>query len=178
MRILTILLSAMLFVTSLVVAQSGRQSPSPGRVSVQEPFIKTAQENTFTTSPVLPDCYTYAVERGDPKTGPSVTLSRLAAGCKVPWHIHSANAQVLFVSGTFQLTMQGQQAQILSQGSYAYVPAKHQHEETCLDGCSYYVIREDAADVHYVDAGGKEISPEVALAAVGERPATAESTRQ
>jgi glyoxylate utilization-related uncharacterized protein len=95
----------------------------------------------------------------------------------VPWHIHSANAQVLFVSGTFQLTMKGQQAQILSQGSYAYVPAKHQHEESCLDGCTYYIIREGAADVHYVDARGKEISPEVALAAVRERPAAAEATR-
>jgi len=176
MRIVTILLLAMLFVTAIVVAKSGGQSASPSHLSVQEPFIKTAQENTFTTSPVLPDCYTYAVERGDPKTGPSVTLSRLAAGCKVPLHTHSANAQVLFVSGTFQLTMKGQQAQILSQGAYAYVPAKHQHEESCLDGCTYYVIREGAADVHYVDARGKEISPEVALAAVGERPATAEST--
>ncbi len=171
MRILTILLLAMLFVTALVVAQSGRHSTSASHLSIQEPFIKTAQENTFTTSPVLPNCYTYSVERGDPKTGPSVTLSRLAAGCKVPWHIHSANAQVLFVSGTFQLTMKGQQTQILRQGAYAYVPAKHQHEESCLDGCTYYVVREGAADVHYVDARGMEISPEVALAAVEERPA-------
>ena len=177
MRIRTILSLVMLLV-ALVVAQSVRQSASPSHLSVQEPFIKTAQENTFTTSPVLPDCYTHAVERGDPTTGPSVTLSRLAAGCKVPWHMHSANAQVLFVSGTFQLTMKGQQAQTLTQGSYAYVPAKHQHEESCLDGCTYYVIREGASDVHYVDARGKEISPEAALAAVGERPAAAESTRQ
>jgi quercetin dioxygenase-like cupin family protein len=113
MRILTIILLAMLFATALVVAQS-----------VQEPSIKTAQENTFITSPVLPDCYTYAVERGDPKTGPSVTLSKLAAGCKVPWHVHSANAQVLFVSGTFELTMKGQRAQILSQGSLRLYSSK------------------------------------------------------
>jgi quercetin dioxygenase-like cupin family protein len=177
MRIVRILFLTIVFVTALVVAQSGHPSASPIHGSVQEPFIKTAQENTFATSPVLPDCYTYTVERGDPKTGPSVTLSRLAAGCKVPWHTHSANAQVLFVSGTFQLTMRGQQAQTLSQGSYAYVPAKHQHQERCLDGCTYYVIREGAADVHYVDARGKEISAEAALAAVAERPAAAESRR-
>ena len=71
--------------------------------------------------------------------------------------------------------MKGQQAQTLTQGAYAYVPANHQHEESCLDGCTYYVIREGAADVHYVDALGKEISPEVALAVVGERPPTPES---
>ena len=133
--------------------------------------LKTAHQNTFTTSAILPDCYTYSVERGDPKTGPSVTYSKLAAGCKVPWHTHSANAQVLFVSGTFQLQMKGQQVQILTQGAYAYVPANHQHQETCVDGCLYYVIREGAADVHYVDERGKEISPDVALAEVGEHPA-------
>lgn len=93
-------------------------------------FIKAAKENTFTTSPILPACYTYAVERGDPNTGPSVTLSRLAAGCKVPF----------IRRGTFQLTMKGQEAQMLSQGAYAYVLAKHQHEESCLDGCTYTTL--------------------------------------
>lgn len=42
----------------------------------------------------------------------------------------------------------------------------------------HYVVREGAADVHYVDARGKEISPQVALAAVGEHPASAVSTQQ
>lgn len=177
MRVLKVFLLAMLFAAALLVAQPDRQSTSPSHVSVQEPFIRTARANKFTTSPVLPDCYTYAVERGDPKTGPSVTLSKLAAGCKVPWHTHSANAQVLFVSGTFQLTMKGQEPQDLSQGSYAYVPAKHQRQEICLDGCMYYVVREGPADVHYINAQGKEISPEVALAAAGERAPAAESTR-
>lgn len=177
MRILTILVLAIFFQAALVLAQSGREATPSSRLSGPEAFIRTAHQNTYTTSSVLPACYTYAVERGDPKTGPSVTLSRLAAGCKVPWHIHSANAQVLFVSGTFQLTMKGQQTQTLTQGAYAYVPARHQHEESCLDGCTYYVIREGAADVHYVDERGKEISPEAALTAVGEHPAAAEPTR-
>jgi quercetin dioxygenase-like cupin family protein len=162
---------AIVLVTVLLEAQSGRQAMLPNNLAVQDALIKTAQQNTFATSALLPDCYTYSVERGDPQTGPSVTYSKLAAGCKVPWHTHSANAQVLFVSGTFQLQMKGQQAQILSQGSYAYVPANHQHQETCVDGCLYYVIREGAADVHYVDEGGKELSPDIALAQVGERPA-------
>jgi quercetin dioxygenase-like cupin family protein len=153
------------------MAELGRQTMS----STPEPFIKTAQQNRFTTSPVLPQCYTYTVERGDPKTGPSVTLSKLAAGCKVPLHNHSANAQVLFVSGTFQLIMKGQHTQTLTPGSYAYVPASHQHQENCLDGCRYFVIRDGAADIHYSDERGREISPEIALAAVGERPAAVAS---
>ncbi len=139
MRVPTVVVTV--FITALVMAQSGPQATSSSEVSVRDPFIKTAQQNTFRTSPLLPDCYTYAVERGDPSTGPSVTLSKLSAGCKVPWHTHSANAQVLFVSGTFQLAMKGQPPQALTQGSYAYVPANHQHQETCVDGCTYYVIR-------------------------------------
>jgi quercetin dioxygenase-like cupin family protein len=178
MGVRTALLLPILFVAVLMVAQSSRQRTSPSDLTVQESVIRTGQQNTFKTSSVLPDCYTYAVERGDPEAGPSVTYSKLAAGCKVPWHTHSANAQVLFVSGTFQLHMKGQQVQVLSQGSYAYVPANHQHQETCLDGCTYYVIREGIADVHYVDAAGTEIPPDNALAAVGERPAAAIPTRQ
>ena len=107
-----------------------------------------------------------------------MAYSKLVAGCKVPWHTHSANAQVLFVSGTFQLQMKGQQVRILSQGSYDYVPANHQHQEVCLDGCTYYVIRECKADVHYVDETGREIPPDKALAAVGKRPAEAVPRRR
>jgi len=109
MGIRTVLLVPILFVGALVVAQSNRERTSPSVLPVQERVIRTAQQDAFKTSSVLPDCYTYAVERGDPEAGPS------------------ANAQVLFVSGTFQLHMKGQQVQILSQGSYAYVPADHQH---------------------------------------------------
>lgn len=160
---------ALPFLALFAPIQSSHQSTSLAtHQSTQEATIKTAQQNIFVTSSVLPDCYTYAVERGDPKTGPSVTLSRLASGCKVPWHTHSANAQVLFVSGSFELHMKGHDAQVLRSGSYAYVPANHQHQETCIEDCMYYVIREGAADVHYVDGIGKEISPQDALAAVGE----------
>jgi quercetin dioxygenase-like cupin family protein len=165
MHPLKVLGSAIIFLAALVLAQSGQQT-----LFGKEPIIRTAHQNTFKPSSVLPDCYTYAVEQGDPTTGASVTLSKLAAGCKVPWHTHSANAHVLFVSGKFQLEMKRQPLQLLTQGSYAYVPANHQHEESCLDACTYYVVRDGVTDVHYLDATGKELSPEAALAAVGEHP--------
>jgi len=90
MGIRTVLLVPILFVGALVVAQSNRERTSPSVLPVQERVIRTAQQDAFKTSSVLPDCYTYAVERGDPEAGPSVTYSKLAAGCKVPWHTHSA----------------------------------------------------------------------------------------
>ena len=174
----TLLLLSTLFVAVLAMAPASRLEPTLSAVPVQDSVVGSGKQNTFITSALLPECYTYAVERGDPKSGPSVTYSKLAAGCKVPWHTHSANAQVLFVSGTFHLEMKGKQVQVLRQGSYVYVPASHLHQETCLDGCTYYVVREGIADVHYVDAGGKEISPRIALAAVGERPADASAARR
>jgi quercetin dioxygenase-like cupin family protein len=173
MNVRTILAFLLFLNVTQVVVVSGRQPTSARESPRQEPVVKTAKQNTFLTSTVPPDCYTYSVERGDPNAGPSVTLSKLAAGCKVPWHTHSANAQVLFVRGTFQLEMKGQPIQVLTEGSYAYVPANHQHQESCLDGCTYYVIREGAADVHYDNPAGKEIAPEMALAVVGERLADA-----
>ena len=51
-------------------------------------------------------------------------------------HTHSAKAQVLFVSGVFELQMKGLEARVPRSGSYAYVPANHQHQETCLEDCS------------------------------------------
>ena len=170
MHLRKILVAAIMFPVVWVLAQSGQQTTPVTPLFGKEPIIRTAQQNQFKGSAVLPDCYTYAVEQGDPTTGASVTLSKLAAGCKVPWHTHSANAHVLFVSGKFQLEMKGRPLQLLTQGSYAYVPANHEHEESCVDGCIYYVVRDGVTDVHYVDATGKELSPETALAAVGEHP--------
>lgn len=163
------IISFSLLIAAPLVVQSCRQQTSVSELPGEKPVIITSKQNTFKTSAVLPGCYTYAVQRGDPQNGPSVTLSKLTTGCKVPWHTHSANAQVLLISGTFQLEMKGHPIQEMTPGSYAYVPANHQHQESCLDGCTYYVVREGTADVHYVDQAGTEIAAEIALAAVGER---------
>ncbi len=146
--------------------------------SAEEATVKTAQDANFKTIPGLPDCVTGVVERGDPKTGAYVAFVKETAGCTIPWHRHTANEQVMYVSGTAQLQMKGQQSQTVGQGAYAYIPSNHQHQLICPNGCSYYLSRDGASDIHYVDAAGNEISPETALAAVGEHPATAVSARQ
>ena len=43
------------------------------------------------------------------------------------------------------------------------MPSKHVHQFTCTSACSAFVNSDGAFDIHYVDANGKEISPEVAL---------------
>ena len=76
---------------------------------------------------------------------------------------HSANAQLLFVSGSFQLTMKGEPPQTLSQRAYAYIPARHQHRKSASTVARITSSGKGLADVHYADASGKEISPEIAL---------------
>lgn len=158
--------------------QSTQQSMTMSQASDQEPMVKTSEEARFATVPGLPDCITATTERGDPKTGPNVTFVKVTSGCSIPWHWHTANEQNMFVSGSGQVQAKGQQAQPVSQGAFVYMPAQHQHQLTCPNGCTFYRSADGANDVHYVDAAGNEISPETALSAVGEHPATTVSARQ
>jgi len=97
----------------------------------------------------------------------------MSGGCVVPNHWHTANEQGIFTSGTAQLQMKGEQPQTVSAGMYAYIPANHVHQLTCKDDCTWYRMIDGPADIHYVDAAGKEIATDAALAAFGERPGTA-----
>lgn len=201
MRVRLLLCLAMLLIAAFALAQQSSQSPqqsgqqpiaqpastpqtssqSPmtmSQSSEQEPTVKTAEQNAFKTSPILPECATSSVERGDPKSGPSVTYNKLASGCSIPWHWHSANEQVLFVSGTGQFQAKGDEVKTMSQGAYISMPARHPHQLTCPNGCTLYSIRDGAADYHFVDTAGNEISPETALAAVGEHPAASVAAKQ
>ena len=49
-------------------------------------------------------------------------------------------------------------AKTVTPGSYAYLPAKHPHEFTCVTACSLFVAADNVFDIHYVDKDGKEIS--------------------
>jgi hypothetical protein len=53
------------------------------------------------------------------------------------------------------------------------MPSHHIHQFRCSSGpCDLYISSDAAFDIHYVDAQGKEISPDEALKAVKETPAT------
>jgi len=153
------------------------QQPMSMSTSGQEPLVKTIQQGTFNTPPNLPGCFTQVVERGDPRTGPYIAFVKLASGCTLPWHWHTANEDLMFTSGTGQFQAKGQQPQTVSEGAYVSMPSRHQHQLACPSGCSFYLTRDGAADIHYVDAAGNEISPETALTAFGERPVKVVSAR-
>lgn len=127
--------------------------------------LRKMSDNKFAPAQGLPACVAMAVESGDPAKGPSVILFKGSAGCRIPWHWHTATENVMMVSGAAKVEMKdGGASKVLGPGGFALLPSKHVHEFTCTSACAAFVNSDSAFDIHYVDASGKEIPPEAALA--------------
>jgi hypothetical protein len=63
----------------------------------------TGAINAFSSVRFAPDtdvkCLSSAVETGDPASGRSPLILKASAGCVVPWHFHTAEEQLIIVSG-------------------------------------------------------------------------------
>lgn len=126
--------------------------------------VVAPQDQKFMNFPGLPACVKGAVLHGDPMGDKgAVLLLKSSGACKIPWHWHTSTEQLGFLSGSGKLEMKGGEAKTLSPGTYVYLPSKHQHQFTCPAACSLYLATDAKFDIHYVDASGKEISPEEAL---------------
>ena len=126
--------------------------------------LRKLSENKFAPMAGLPSCVTLAVESGDPAKGASVIIFKAATGCLIPWHWHTPTEHVMMVSGSAKLEMKGGASAILGPGGFALLPGKHVHQFTCVSACSAFINSNAAFDIHYVDAAGKEIPPDAALA--------------
>ena len=135
--------------------------------AADERQMTTANPRTakFTTVPGLPSCATVATLRGDPRKGASVVFVKLAGKCRVPWHWHTANEEILVVSGAGVLEMKDGKPLQFQPGAYASLPNHHAHQARCFTPCVFASIADGAFDIHYVDDAGKEISEEEALKA-------------
>jgi len=138
-----------------------------------QPAARNLKDIKLTNFPGLPTCAVGAVVSGDPTKGPSVIVAKLAAGCAIPWHWHTGNEQLMFVSGTARFDMKDGKSATLTAGGFAQNPGHHVHQLRCTSACALYVNSDAPFDIHYVDAQGKELTPEVALKAVGEKAAKA-----
>jgi len=126
----------------------------------------------FVMVPPAPTCAKVAVASGDPSKGPSVLLLKSATGCVIPWHWHTANENVMIVSGAGSLQMKGGMPVTLTAGGFALAPSQHAHHFKCVRTCTIYLYSDAAFDLHYVDKNGTEIQPADALKAYREKPAT------
>ncbi len=144
-----------------VVLASALITPLVAQSPDQMPYAALASTK-FTTLPVLPSCMTVSAQRGDPMKGAAVLLLKVKSGCIVPWHWHTANENLMMVSGKANAEMsRGPQA--LAIGDYLYLAGKQIHQFTCISSCLVFDVIDDAFDIHYVDAEGQEIPVEQAL---------------
>jgi quercetin dioxygenase-like cupin family protein len=77
----------------------------------------------------------------------------------------------MVVSGVAHVQAKDGQQQELQAGSFASMPSKHVHQFHCAKACTLFIQSDGVFDLHYVDAQGKELTPDEALKAVKETPA-------
>jgi quercetin dioxygenase-like cupin family protein len=125
--------------------------------------VTTMAGSKFAAVPGVPACMKISAQRGDPSKGSAVLLLKATPGCTVPWHWHTANENLMMVSGRGKLEMKDVAATIVGPGDYVYLPSQHPHQFTCSTSCTVFDVTDAAFDIHYIDKDGKEIPPEQAL---------------
>lgn len=141
------------------------QARSAAQGTEEKPIVIAAPTAKFAAIPNAPDCFTIAVERGDPTKGPSVILAKFAPGCVAPFHWHTPSETVMVVSGSLEATMKGDKPFVAHHGDFLFLPAHHVHRATCLGSapCLVFLTSDASFDIHWVDATGQEIPLETAL---------------
>ena len=157
-------LSLLVLLASALITPLAAQSPD------QMPYAALASTK-FMALPVLPACMTISAQRGDPMKDAAVLLLKVKSGCIVPWHWHTANENLMMVSGSAKAEM-SDGANTLVAGDYLYLAGKQIHQFTCISSCVVFDVIDGAFDIHYVDKDGNEIPVEQALKPTA-KPATA-----
>ena len=133
--------------------------------ATENPIVSPVAAAKFAPIPNAPECFTIAVEKGDPTKGPSVILARFAPHCVAPYHWHTPSETAMVASGTLETQMKGDKAITARSGDFIYLPSHHIHRATCNGSspCLVFLSSDAAFDVHWVDAEGKEIPFEQAV---------------
>src|ERR1041384_5704989 len=148
----------------MLVALAGVGGSLPPRAEDTEQVVTVnPQTLKFTEVPDMPACASAAILRGNPRYGPAWVLLKLASGCQVPWHWHSANETLVVISGRGALSMKDGPPLQFAPGAYASLPSHHQHHANCTRTCLLFNGADAAFDIHYVDAKGEEISADKVL---------------
>lgn len=140
-----------------------------GRLSAEDtgdkPIVNPAGSAKFGAVPNAPECFTVAVEKGDPSKGSSVILAKFAPRCVAPWHWHTPTETVMVVSGSLQVQMKGDEAFVAHRGDFVDMAPRHVHRATCQGAtpCLVFISSNATFDIHWVDAAGNEIPIEAAL---------------
>lgn len=165
------LLASLAAVSAAGIAQARGDAGPP--MAMSQPMAVNMSDMKFMELPGAPTCAQASVLSGDPEKGPSIMLAKAKAGCAFPWHWHTPNENVMMVSGTGRIETKDGKPAMAQPGAYAMMPSKHVHQFRCMTPCALYLYADGPFDMHYVDAQGKEMSPDDALKAVKETAAKA-----
>jgi hypothetical protein len=96
-------------------------------------------------------CLASALETGNPSAGPATFILRAPPGCVVPWHWHTAQEQLMVVSGNVMAEMTGQAPTLLGAGGFAVMAGNMAHQFTCQgrDSCVMFVTFDGAYDIKW-----------------------------
>jgi quercetin dioxygenase-like cupin family protein len=147
----------------VVVAACMTMVLSTGLSAQGQAIFAPATKSKLVNFPGLPTCMKGSVQNGDPSKGSSVILGKGLAGCRIPWHWHTATEQLMMVAGNAKVEMKDGAPMVLHPGDYASLPTKHVHQFTCQTACTLFIASDAAFDIHYVDSSGQEIPADQAL---------------
>jgi len=97
-------------------------------------------------------CLKYAVEAGNPDTGPSTHILEFPNGCHFPWHFHQAEEQMFVIDGEVSIQMGTQPAALLGPGGFAIMKSREPHQFSCQSSnrCKAFVQFDGKYDIYWV----------------------------
>jgi quercetin dioxygenase-like cupin family protein len=97
-------------------------------------------------------CLYDLLENGDPATGPSTFLLKAPPKCVVPPHFHTAEEQLIVVSGDVSTGMEGMLDTVLGSGGFAMMPGKKPHWFSCVSKteCLMFVTFDRTYDITWI----------------------------
>ena len=139
--------SSLLALVSLPLIASAQMASS---AAVKSGVAKALSEVKFEGDQTK--CLSSATENGDPDTGPSTLILKAAPNCKVPWHYHTAEEQLIVTQGRVQAEMDGMSAATLESGGFAMMPSKVKHRFSCESKteCVMFVTFDRKYDIVWV----------------------------
>ena len=96
-------------------------------------------------------CLSSALETGDPTRGRSTFVLKAPPGCVVPWHFHTAEEQLIIISGIVLAEMTDHQPTRLGAGGFAVMGTRMAHQFTCRgkQSCLMFVAFDRAYDIFW-----------------------------
>jgi quercetin dioxygenase-like cupin family protein len=100
-------------------------------------------------------CLSSAIETGDPTTGHSTWILKAPPGCVVPWHSHTAEEQLIIVSGAVLAEMTDHPPTRLGPGGFAMMGSHMPHQFSCQgrSACLMFVTFDRAYDITWGKGG-------------------------